>query len=89
MRHAGPVWICSAPFNARLSEVPWSRSSCHNYCSAWASMKWAGGASACSRSCSGRAKGPARDDEAPARRAPQRCANVAPDHERYLRELGG
>jgi hypothetical protein len=82
-RHAGPLWIHSALFNTRLSEAPWSRSSCHNPCSAWASTKWAGEAPACSRSCFGCAAGPTRDDEAPAVRwAPQRCANIAPDHER-------
>jgi hypothetical protein len=36
----------SASFNARLSEAPWSRSSCHNPYSAWVSTKWAGGAPA-------------------------------------------
>jgi hypothetical protein len=48
-RHAGPLWIRNASFSARLSEAPWSRSSCQSPCSAWASTKWAGGASACSR----------------------------------------
>jgi hypothetical protein len=64
--HAGPLWIRNASFNARLSEASWSRSSCHSPCSVWVSTKWAGGASACSRSHSGRAEGPERDDEAPA-----------------------
>jgi hypothetical protein len=26
-----------------LTEAPWSRNSCHNAYSAWASLKWAGG----------------------------------------------
>jgi hypothetical protein len=34
-------------------EMPWSRNSCHNACSAWASLKWAGGASARRSPCSG------------------------------------
>jgi hypothetical protein len=38
-RHAGPLWIRSASFNARLSEAPWSRSSSQIPCSAWTSMK--------------------------------------------------
>jgi hypothetical protein len=69
-RHAGPTWIRSASFSALLSEASWSRNSCHNACSAWASLKWAGGALACSRPCSGRATVTsgvgrvARDDEA-------------------------
>jgi hypothetical protein len=64
--HAGRLWICISLFNVRLSEASWSRSSCHNPCSAWASTKWADGAPACSRSYSGRVAGLARDDEAPA-----------------------
>jgi hypothetical protein len=69
-RHAGPAWIHNASFSVLLSEAPWSRNSCHNACSAWASLKWAGGALACSRSYPGRAVMPsgagraARDDEA-------------------------
>jgi hypothetical protein len=34
MRHAGPLWIRNASFRARLSEAPWSRSSCQSPCSA-------------------------------------------------------
>jgi hypothetical protein len=34
MRHAGPLWICSASFSARLSKAPWSRSSSQSPCSA-------------------------------------------------------
>jgi hypothetical protein len=33
-RHAGPVWIRSASFSTRLSEVSWSRNSYHSSCSA-------------------------------------------------------
>jgi hypothetical protein len=65
-RHAGPLWIRNASFSARLSEAPWSQSSCQSPCSAWASTKWVGGATACSRPYSKCAAGPARDDEAPA-----------------------
>jgi hypothetical protein len=70
MRHAGPPRIRSASFNARLSEAPWSRNSCHSASSTWALAKWAGGILTRSRSCSGRAAVPseagrvARDDEA-------------------------
>jgi ribonuclease HI len=32
-RHAGPPWIFSASFNARLSAAPWPRSSPHSCCS--------------------------------------------------------
>jgi hypothetical protein len=55
-----------------LSEAPWSRNSCHNACSAWASAKWAGGVMARSRSRSARATvsseagTTAHDDEASA-----------------------
>jgi hypothetical protein len=34
MRHAGPPWISNASFSAPLSEVPWSRNSCHSAYSA-------------------------------------------------------
>jgi hypothetical protein len=54
--------------NTHLNNPP--RETCHNACSVWASLKWAGGALACSRPCSGRAtvtsgvgRAP-RDDEA-------------------------
>jgi hypothetical protein len=72
IRHAGPPWIRSASFNMLLSEAPWSQNSCHSACSAWASLKWVGGALVSSRSYSGRATVPseagraARDDEASA-----------------------
>jgi hypothetical protein len=33
-RHAEPLWIRNASFSARLSEAPWSRSSCQSPCSA-------------------------------------------------------
>jgi hypothetical protein len=33
-RHAGPLWIHNASFNARLSEASWSRSSSQSPCSA-------------------------------------------------------
>jgi hypothetical protein len=46
-------------------------------------MKWASGASACSRSCSRRAVGPAREDEAPAPSAG--CPSVAPTSPRATR----
>jgi hypothetical protein len=39
-RHAGPPWIRSASFSARLSKVLWPRSSSHSCCSSWASVKW-------------------------------------------------
>jgi hypothetical protein len=41
--HAGPAWIRSASFSVLLREASWSRNSCHNAFSAWASLKWAGG----------------------------------------------
>jgi hypothetical protein len=69
IRYTGPPWIRSTSFSVLLSEVSWSRNSYHSACSAWALLKWAGGALACSRSCSGRAMAPsgagraARDDE--------------------------
>jgi hypothetical protein len=72
MCHAGAPWIRSASFSARLSEVLWSWNSCHNACSAWASLKWAGGALTRSRSYSGRVAVPSEagraawDDEASA-----------------------
>jgi hypothetical protein len=52
-RIEGPPWIRSASDSALLIETPWSRNSCHNACSAWASLKWAGGASARRYPCSG------------------------------------
>jgi hypothetical protein len=39
-RHAGPPWIRSASFSARLSEASWPQSSSHSCCSSWVSAKW-------------------------------------------------
>jgi hypothetical protein len=45
-RIEGPPWIRSTSVSALWIETPWSRNSCHSTCSAWASLKWTGGASA-------------------------------------------
>jgi hypothetical protein len=80
-RHARPAWIRSASFSALLSEAPWSRNSCHIACSAWASLKWAGGALACSRSCSGTHRGAISSEEGGVVcRMPRHRASILPHH---------
>jgi hypothetical protein len=78
MHHPGLPWIRSDSFSARLSETPWSRNSCHGTCSAWASLKWVGGALTPSHSFSGRAAVPSDAGRAARTTRPRRRASGAP-----------